>query len=338
MAISLADFDRAAATVHDAMLPTPQHRWPLLAERTGADLWVKHENHTPIGAFKVRGGLVYLRELRRREPSLQGIITATRGNHGQSVAFAAARMGFRATIVVPEGNSVEKNAAMRALGAELVVHGHDFQASLEYAIGRSEAEGLHLLPSFDRLLVQGVGTYALELLRGVPDLDTVYVPISLGSGICGMIAARDALGLRTRVVGVVSAGAPAYARSFERGEPVSTNSADTMADGMACRVPVAEAVATIRAGAERIVKVTDAEIRAAMRAYYTDTHNLAEGAGAAPLAALLQEREAMRGRKVAVVLSGGNVDMAVFREVLAEPDDTVAQVSKDRVGRHRQRL
>src|SRR5690606_21654865 len=321
MSISLADLERAAATVHEAMLPTPQHRWPLLAERTGTDVWVKHENHTPIGAFKVRGGLVYLRELRRREPSLQGIITATRGNHGQSIAFAAGRTGFRVTIVVPEGNSVEKNAAMHALGAELVVHGHDFQASLEYAIQRSEAEGLHLLPSFDRLLVQGVGTYALELLRGVPDLDTVYVPIGLGSGICGMIAARDALRLPTKVVGVVSTNAPAYALSFERGAPVSTNSADTMADGMACRVPVAEAVATIQAGAERIVQVTDAEIRAAMRAYYTDTHNLAEGAGAAPLAALLQERESMRGRKVAVVLSGGNVDMAVFRQVLAEADD-----------------
>ena len=323
MSISLADLERAAATVHEAMLPTPQHRWPLLAERTGTDVWVKHENHTPIGSFKVRGGLVYLRELRRREPSLQGIITATRGNHGQSIAFAAGRTGFRVTIVVPEGNSVEKNAAMHALGAELVVHGHDFQASLEYAIQRSEAEGLHLLPSFDRLLVQGVGTYALELLRGVPDLDTVYVPIGLGSGICGMIAARDALRLPTKVVGVVSTNAPAYALSFERGEPVSTNSADTMADGMACRVPVAEAVATIQAGAERIVQVTDAEIRAAMRAYYTDTHNLAEGAGAAPLAALLQERESMRGRKVAVVLSGGNVDMAVFRQVLAEADDPI---------------
>lgn len=323
MSISLADLERAAATVHEAMLPTPQHRWPLLAERTGTDVWVKHENHTPIGAFKVRGGLVYLRELRRREPSLQGIITATRGNHGQSIAFAAGRTGFRVTIVVPEGNSVEKNAAMHALGAELVVHGHDFQASLEYAIQRSEAEGLHLLPSFDRLLVQGVGTYALELLRGVPDLDTVYVPIGLGSGICGMIAARDALRLPTKVVGVVSTNAPAYALSFERGAPVSTNSADTMADGMACRVPVAEAVATIQAGAERIVQVTDAEIRAAMRAYYTDTHNLAEGAGAAPLAALLQERESMRGRKVAVVLSGGNVDMAVFRQVLAEADDPI---------------
>jgi len=323
MAISLADFDRAAATVHEAMLPTPQHRWPLLAERTGTEVWVKHENHTPIGAFKVRGGLIYLRELRRRKPALRGVITATRGNHGQSIAFAAGRMGFHATIVVPEGNSVEKNAAMRALGAELVIHGHDFQASLEHAIQRSEAEGLHLLPSFDRLLVQGVGTYAMELLRGVPDLDTVYVPIGLGSGICGLIAARDALGLRTRVVGVVSANAPAYALSFERGEPVSTNSAETMADGMACRVPVAEAVAKIRAGAERIVQVTDAEIRAAMRAYYTDTHNLAEGAGAAPLAALLQEREAMRGRKVAVVLSGGNVDMAVFRQVLAEADDPI---------------
>lgn len=318
MAHTLAELEQAAAAVHEVMLPTPQHCWPLLAERTGAEVWVKHENHTPIGAFKVRGGLTYLRALRRREPSLTGVITATRGNHGQSVAFAAQRTGFHTTIVVPEGNSVEKNAAMRALGAELIVHGHDFQASLEYAVKRAQSEGLHLLPSFDPLLVQGVGTYSLELLRAVPDLDTVYVPIGLGSGICGMIAARDALGLRTKVVGVVSMNAPAYALSFDRGEPVSTNSADTMADGMACRVPVAEAVTIIRAGAERIVQVTDAEIEEAMRAYYTDTHNLAEGAGAAPLAALIRERERMRNRRVAVVLSGGNVDMTVFRRVLAE--------------------
>lgn len=314
---SLAELERAAGIVRRVLAPTPQYQWPLLSERAGCQVWVKHENHTPVGAFKLRGGLVYMEGLRARGGAQAGVITATRGNHGQSVAFAAARSGIRAVIVVPEGNSVEKNAAMQALGGELVIHGHDFQAAFEHAVARAEAERLHLLPSFHPDLVAGVGTYALELLRAVPDLDTVYVPIGLGSGICGLISARDALGLGTRIVGVVAEGAPAYALSFRERRPVTTERADTMADGMACRVPVPEAVATILSGAERIVTVSDAEIEAAMRHYFTDTHNIAEGAGAAPLAALLRERAAMHGRRVGLILSGGNVDMALYRTVLA---------------------
>ena len=318
MKASLAELERAAEIVHAVLPPTPQYAWPLLSARAGCEVWVKHENHTPVGAFKVRGGLVYMDWLRRERPDVTGVITATRGNHGQSVAFAAARAGLRATIVVPEGNSVEKNAAMQALGGELIVHGHDFQAAYEFTVAKAEAEGLHLLPSFAPQLIAGVGTYALELLRRAPELDTVYVPIGLGSGICGLISARDALGLQTNIVGVVAEGAPAYALSFREGRPIATNRADTMADGVACRVPVPQAVEMIVGGAERVVAVSDAEIRAAMRHYYTDTHNLAEGAGAAPLAALLQERDRMRGKRVAVILSGGNIDMDVYGRILAE--------------------
>ncbi len=314
---TLSEMEEAAQLVHRAMPPTPQYRWPLLCERTGAELWVKHENHTPIGAFKVRGGIVYMDDLKRGNGAAKGVLTATRGNHGQSVAFAASRARIRAVIVVPHGNSVEKNRAMRALGAELIEHGHDFQAAYEYAQARAADDGLHLLRSFHPLLLRGVGTYALELFAAVPDLDTVYVPIGLGSGICGVIAARDGLGLTTKVVGVVSENAPAYALSFAAGRPVSTNSAETMADGMACRVPVADAVAAINRGAERIVAVAEGEIEAAIRHYYTDTHNLAEGAGAAPLAALLKERERMAGKRVAIILSGGNIDTALYRQVLA---------------------
>ncbi len=315
---SLNEIEKAAGLVHRHVPPTAQHRWPLLAERSGCEVWVKHENHTPIGAFKLRGGLTYLGDLKRREPGITGVIAATRGNHGQSIACAAGILGLAATVVVPQGNSVEKNAAMSAQGAELVVHGHDFQAALEYARERAAADGLFMVESFDPLLILGVASYGLELLTAAPDLDTVYVPIGLGSGICGTIAARDALGLKTKVVGVVSENAPCYALSFAKGTPISTNSADTMADGMACRVPVAEAVAMINEGAERIVTVSEDEIKAAMRAYFTDTHNIAEGAGAAPLAALLQERDKMAGKKVGLVLSGGNIDVSIYREILAE--------------------
>jgi threonine dehydratase len=316
--LTLAQLDDAAALVHAVMPPTPQFCWPLLAARSGVELFVKHENHTPIGAFKVRGGLVYMADLRKSEPGVTGVISATRGNHGQSVALAARRHGLAATIVVPHGNSREKNAAMRALGAELVEHGDDFQAAAEHAAELAETRHLHFVRSFDERLVAGVASYALELLRGVADIDTVYVPIGLGSGICGMIQTRDALGLGTRVVGVVAAGAPSYALSFAAGKPVSTNSADTMADGLACRVPAAPAVEIILKGAERIVTVEEDEIRAAMRHLFTDTHNIAEGAGAATLAALLNEKDRMEGKRVAIVLSGGNIDRALYAEVLAE--------------------
>lgn len=309
--------DAARAAVREVLPSTPQYAWPLLCERAGTEVWVKHENHTPIGAFKVRGGLIYMAGLKAREPEVTGVIAATRGNHGQSIALAARRHGLRAVIVVPHGNSSEKNAAMRAWGAELIEHGHDFQAALEHAEALATREGLHMVPSFHADLIGGVASYALELFEAVPDIDTVYVPIGLGSGICGTIAARDALGLATKVVGVVAENAPAYALSFRKGAPVSTNAADTFADGMACRVPVAEAVDTILARAERVVTVSDDAIKDAMRAYFTDTHNVVEGAGAAPLAALLDEREAMAGKRVALIASGGNIDRALYQTILA---------------------
>lgn len=316
--LSLNDVETAAGIVHGAMPATAQYAWPLLAKRTGCEVWVKHENHTPTGAFKVRGGLVYMDRLKRGSPQPKGVISATRGNHGQSIALAAARNGVAATIVVPEGNSVEKNAAMRAFGAELVEAGHDFDAAKEVAQRLAGERGLAMVPSFHRDLVAGVATYALELFRAAPALDTVYVPIGLGSGICGTIAVRDALGLKTKVVGVVSTEAPAYALSFAAGKVVATNSADTMADGMAVRGPDAEALDVILKGAERIVQVSDAEIGAAMRAYYEDTHQLTEGAGAAALAALLQERDRFNGKRVGLILSGGNIDRPLYLRTLAD--------------------
>lgn len=315
--ITLSDIEAAAAIVYRSLPPTPQYSWPLLSARAGADVWVKHENHTPIGAFKVRGGLVYIDDLARRTPRPSGVITATRGNHGQSVAYAARAAGLRCVVVVPEGNSVEKNRAMEAFGAELVVHGRDFNAAHDYARDRAADDGLHMLPSYHPLLIAGVATYSLEFLRAAPDLDAVYVPIGLGSGISGMIAARDALGLATEVIGVVATGAPTYARSFAARRPVATNTAETMADGLAVRIPDPEAVELICERASRVVTVDDESIKDAMRAYFADTHNVVEGAGAAPLAALLQERAQMEGRTIGLILSGGNVDTAVYRDVLA---------------------
>jgi threonine dehydratase len=310
----LPALEAAARLVHQAFPPTPHYAWPLLAVRTGAEVWVKHENHTPTGAFKVRGGLVYMERLQRERPQVRGVISATRGNHGQSLAYAGARHGVPVTIVVPFGNSAEKNAAMRAQGASLVEHGEDFDAARLHAMQLAEARGLEFAPSFAPDLVRGVATYALEFLRAAPPLDTFYVPIGLGSGICGCILARDLLGLPTQVVGVQSTEAPAYALSFAAGEVVTVPTAHTRADGMATRIPDPAALAIIRAGAARIVTVTDAEVAAAIRAYWQDTHNLAEGAGAAPLAALLQERDRMRGKRVGVILCGGNIDLALFRD------------------------
>ena len=313
---SLAEVEGAAGLVSKTVRPTPQICWPLLSERCGCEVWVKHENHTPVGAFKIRGGLVYVDHLRRTRPEVTAVIAATRGNHGLSVAFAARAFGLRATIVVPHGNSLEKNRGMRALGAELLEEGHDFTAAYEFAVRAAKERGLYPMPTFDPLLVRGVATYSLELLRSLPDLEAVYVPIGLGSGICGMIAMRDALNLRTEVIGVVSEKAPAYRLSFEAGRPVSTDSSDTLADGLAVRVPDEAAVAAIRKGVESVVAVSEEEILAAMRHYFTDTHNVAEGAGAAPLAALLRERDRMRGKKVGLVLSGGNVDRDLYIRAL----------------------
>ena len=312
----LKTLEAAAQLVHRVIPPTPQICWPLVCQRAEAEVWVKHENHTVAGAFKVRGGLVYMEALKQREPRIAGVIAATRGNHGQSVAFAAKRAGLRSVIVVPHGNSREKNAAMGALGAELIECGSDFQEAYEHAARLARAERLHFMPSFDAALVAGVASYALELFSAVANFDAVYVPIGMGSGICGVIAVREALGLRTEVVGVVASGAPAYALSYAAGRPIATESALTIADGIACRVPDPEALEIIGKGASRVATVTDDEIRAAMRHLFSDTHNAAEGAGAAALAALLKERDRMRGRRVALILSGGNVDREVFAETL----------------------
>ena len=318
--IDLDTLEAAAALVHRVMPPTPQYCWPLLSRRVGAELWVKHENHTPIGSFKIRGGLVYLDAVRRSQPDVRGVVTATTGNHGQSIALAAARLGVDATIVVPHGNSIEKNRAMAGFGARLVEAGHDFQAAFEHATELAERENRHFVRSYDPLLVRGVASYGLELFRAVPDLDVVYVPIGLGSGISGVIAARDALGLTVEIVGVVAANAPTYALSFAAGSPVCTNSADTMAGGLAVRVADPEALDIIRRGAARILTVSEAEMRRAMRILFSDTHNIAEGAGAASLAAALQERSRLAGKRVAVIQSGGNIDRGLFAEILAEED------------------
>jgi len=310
---SLPELEAALSLIHESFPGTPQYAWPLLAERSGGELWVKHENHTPTGAFKLRGGLIYMERLSRENPHVPGVVSATRGNHGQSLAWAGRRYSVPVTVVVPHGNSVEKNAAMRAFGARLVEHGDDFEMAREEAARIAAADGLEFAPSFAPDLVKGVATYALELFRAAPPLDALYVPIGLGSGICGAIRTRDLLGLRTEIIGVQAAGAPAYARSFAEGRVVALNRAQTHADGIAVRQPDADAFAIIRAGAARIVTVTDDEIADAIRAYWTDTHNLVEGAGAAPLAALLQERASMAGKRVAVVISGGNIDLALFR-------------------------
>ena len=309
------DLEAAQRIVYAAMPPTPQYAWPLLAEAAGCEAWVKHENHTPIGAFKVRGGLVAM--ARRKEQGLtNGVITATRGNHGQSIPFGARRVGIPVTIVAPIGNSVEKNAAMRALGAELIEVGHDFDEAREAAKAIARERHLDFVPSFGPDLVVGVSTYAHELFRAAGALDAVYVPIGMGSGICGVISARDMLGLKTKVIGVVAEGANAYALSFSAGKPVATNQASTFADGMAVRIPHADAVHIIKHGADRIVTVSDDEIAAAMRTYYRCCHTIAEGAGAAPLAALMQEKDRMRGKRIGVILSGGNIDMPLYAAVL----------------------
>lgn len=313
---TLGDLESAADIVYQHMPPTPQYRWPLLCQRTGCEVWVKHEHHNPTGAFKVRGGLTYLHYLRMEQPDLKHIIAATRGNHGQSVAYAAQKYGFKSTIVVPYGNNPDKNRSMIGWGAELIKYGQGFEEALAYAQTHAQDCHMHFVPSFDFRLILGVASYCLEFLKAVPDLDTVYVPIGKGSGICSMIAARDALGLRTQVVGVVSENAPAYALSFKAGHPVETPTADTLADGVACRIPEPTALEWIMKSVDRIVTVSDEAVLKAIGAYLSDTHNLAEGAGAIGLAALMKEADYMRGRKVGLVLCGGNVDHAVLQQAL----------------------
>lgn len=316
MEFTVQELRDAADLVYSQMAPTPQYAWPQLGARLGCEVWVKHENHAPTGAFKVRGGITFVDWVRRTRPDATGICTATRGNHGQSQARAAVAAGLAAKIYAPIGNSVEKNAAMQAYGAELIEFGEDFDVAKDEAIRVAAAEGLAVVPPFHKELVRGVATYGYELFSAVPDLDTVYVPIGCGSGICGTILARDALGLKTKIVGVVSTEAQTAKLTVEAGRLVETNSARTFADGVAVRVPVQAAVDIYGRGAERIVAVSDAEIAEAIGIYFRDIHNLAEGAGAAALAALMQEREAMAGKKVGVILSGGNIDADWFASVL----------------------
>ena len=310
---------QAQRIVREAMPPTPQQRWPLLDQRLGAQVWVKHENHTPVGAFKLRGGLVYFDALRERDPQCRGVISATRGNHGQSVGFAERRHGLAATIVVPRGNSVEKNAAMRALGVELIEHGDDFQAAREHAGQLAGERGLHMVPSFHDDLVRGVATYWIEFFEAISSQhapEVVFVPIGQGSGICACAAARAHTGARARIVGVVSAHATAYLQSFRAGQVITAPVTTLLADGMACRVPDDQALAVMLREVDDIVAVTDDEVAAAMRALFADTHNVAEGAGAAALAAALQQRARWSGRSIGLTLSGGNVDSAAFARVL----------------------
>lgn len=316
----LEEIESAAELIYASMPATPQYSWPLINERASAtgfpaEVWVKHENHTPVGAFKVRGGLIYLDWLRRTRPEVDTIVSATRGNHGQSMAFAGVQKGFRVVIVVPHGNSPEKNRAMHALGAELIEWGEDFQAASEHAAELERQNGWHRVPSFDLRLVTGVATYAWEMFQVCPELETFYVPIGMGSGVCGTIAARNALGLKTKIVGVVSSHAPAYAHSFAAGRVIEHEARTEIADGVACRKPDPNTLEIILNGMDRLIEVTDDEVKAAMRAYFVDTHNVAEGAGALGLAALLKDR-ANGGERVGTVLCGGNVDSSVFGEVL----------------------
>jgi threonine dehydratase len=314
---TLAEIEAIANEIKAVVPPTPQFSWPLLNARSGGELWVKHENHTAIGSFKIRGALNYLNRLAANQPPVRGVIAATRGNFGQAVAFAASRHGFSATIVVPHGNSVEKNRAMVALGAELVEHGEDFQSALEHSEKLAAERRLHRVPSFHRDLVLGIAASMLDFLRNTPPLDRIYVPVGMGSGICALMAARDALGLPTAIIGVASERAPAIALSFESGRLVSHAASTRIADGMATSTPNEDALGLILQGVERVVRVSDDAAEAAMRAYFSDTHNVAEGAAGAALAAVLLERDTLAGRRAGVVLTGGNIDTEAFGRVLA---------------------
>jgi len=314
---SLAEIREAQALVHRFMPPTPQFSWPLVSERLGCETWIKHENHTPVGAFKIRGALLYMDWLRQTKPEGKGVVAATRGNHGQGVATAARLNGLKCVIVVPYGNSVEKNRAMIAQGADLVEHGHDFQESLEFAQALASERGYTIIQSFREKLVLGTATYALEFFEGVPQLDTVYVPIGLGSSISGVSAVRNALALKTEIVGVVAAASPSYSLSFAHHQIVEAPSVTALADGLACRKPNSDAMEIIWQNVSRIIEVTDDEIARAMRAIYQDTHNVAEGAAASAMAGAIREKDANRGKRIGLVLTGGNVDSAIFARVLS---------------------
>ncbi len=316
MKFSKSELEQASELIYQQMHATPQYAWPLVGQELGCEVWVKHENHSPTGAFKVRGGITFVDWVQRAHPEVTGLVTATRGNHGQSQARAATRAGLSANVYVPEGNSKEKNRAMKAFGAILVEFGTDFDAARLEAMAQAELNNWLAVPPFHKEIVRGVATYAFEMLSAAPHLDTIYVPIGCGSGLCGTILARDALGLKTKIVGVVSEHAQTAKLSVEQGKLVETNSANTFADGMAVRVPVKEAYDIYRHGAERIITVSETEIGEAMRLYYRAIHQVSEGAGAAALAGLMQERELMSGKAVGVILTGGNIDTDQFLTVL----------------------
>ena len=313
----LSEIEAAKALIRPHIRKTPTYRWPLLEAGLGCELWLKHENHTPVGAFKIRGGLVYMDELKRQQPEVRGVIAATTGNHGQSIAFAAREHGLRAVIIVPHGNNPEKNAAMRSLGAELLEHGSEVQEALEYSRDLAVKEALHAVPSFHPWLVRGVATYGLEMFRSIADLDAVFVPIGLGSGFCGIAAARAALGLKTKIIGVVSEHAPAYALSFQQNQFMEQSSTTRVAEGVACKTPNREALEHVMRHAHEIVTVNDDEAVSAMREIMQATHNIAEGAGALAYAALKKHRELWQGKRVACVLTGGNASMAMIARALA---------------------
>ncbi len=314
---TLDEIEAASQVVYRDFQATPQYRWGLLSERLGTHCWVKHENHNPVGAFKIRGGLTYFDKLKKANVLPKEVISATRGNHGQSIGWAARAHGIPCTIVVPHGNSVEKNAAMRALGGNLIEHGNEFQESREHAYRLAAERGAHMVPSFHKDLVLGVSTYWLEFFKAVPQMDVVYVPIGMGSGAAAAISAKLALGHKAKIVGVVSSHATSYADSIAAGRVVESAVTTVLADGMACRIADAQALDILIPHIDHIVKVTDDEVAAAMRAIYVDTHNVAEGAGAASFAAAMQERAQLQGKVVGTTLCGGNVDAAVFAKVLA---------------------
>lgn len=315
---SIQEIKAAQELIYSVMQPTPQIAWPLLCERLGAEVWVKHENHTPIGAFKARTAIVYAAELFRGTHRISGLATATRGNHGQSVALAAKRFDVPAHVVIPRGNSREKNAAMRAQGAQIIEFGADYQEAKEHAKALAHERGWHFVPSYHRDIVKGVATYWMEFFSVVPNLEVVYVPIGQGSGICSCVAVRNGLNLTTRIVGVVAAGAPAYALSFDARSKIAAPVTTLLADGMACRVPDEDSLAVILDDVDHVLQVSEEEIAAAMRIFFTDTHNISEGAGAAGLAAAIKEKDALKGKRVGLVLTGGNVDHDVFAEVLRD--------------------
>ena len=315
--LTRADLDEATRIVREHVPVTPAYRWPLLEELTGTPTWVKHENATPTGAFKVRGGLVFVDRLHRSGRTVPGLIAATRGNHGQSVAYAGRAHDLPVTIVVPEGNSPDKNASMVGFGAELVVRGRDFQEAFEHAMALADSRGLVPVPAFHRDLVAGVATGALELQTQAGHLDSVYLPVGQGSGICAHMAVRDLLGVDTEVVGVVADRAPAHALSFASGRPVTTQHADTFVDGVATRTPVPEAVAAMVAGAARFIRVSEEQAEQAMRLLWRTTHQMPEPSGALALAGLLADPARAAGATAAVVMTGGNCDTELVRRVVA---------------------